>query len=71
MLKGDILQEDKEYKESLICYEQVIKFDTGKRKGKLTPTALANIARIKIDQRDFYGAFFAFSRETNPKKFSK
>ena len=71
MLKGDILQEDKEYKESLICYEQVIKFDTGKSKGKLTPTALFNIAKIKIDQRDFYGAFFAFSRETNPKKYSK
>ncbi|MEE4248324.1 MAG: hypothetical protein V2I33_23295 [Kangiellaceae bacterium] len=68
MLKGDILAETGLSNDALIVYEQVIKFDT---KGKLTPIALFNIAKIKIEQKDYYGAFFAFSREPDPKRFTK
>jgi tetratricopeptide (TPR) repeat protein len=68
LLKGDILSEAGDYKEAIIVYEQVIKFDAT---DKLAPIALSSIAKIKIELKDFYGAFFAFSREPDAKKFSK
>ncbi len=53
---------DKNYNESILSYEQAIKFNTSK---KATTKALYEIAKLKIEMADFYGASYTLERATS------
>lgn len=47
------------FNEALLCFEQSIKYNNSR---KAVTKALYEISRIKIDNRDFYAAFYNLDR---------
>ena len=45
--------------EAIICYEQAIKFNTNK---KAVTRSIYEVAKIKIEHRDYYGALYTLER---------
>ena len=53
--KGIIFYKTRNYNDALLSFEQAIKHNSSK---KATTKSLYEIARIKIELRDFYGASY-------------
>lgn len=49
--KGLIFTKKRNFNEAIICYEQAIKYDMHK---KAVARSIYEIAKIKIEQRDYY-----------------
>lgn len=59
LLLGKIQWKRENHADAIINYEQVIKYD---KEGSLAVTAIVKIAKIKLKQKDFYGAHHALQR---------
>lgn len=57
--KGLIYNKKDNNNEAIICYEQAIKFNTNK---KAVTRSIYEITKIKIQQKDFYEAFYTLER---------
>jgi len=57
--KGLIYNKKKNFNEAIICYEQAIKFNSNR---KAVTRSIYEIAKIKIELRDYYEAFYTLSR---------
>lgn len=55
LFKGLAYSKINNYNDAILSYEQAIKFNTSK---KATTKALYEIAKLKIDQGDYYGASY-------------
>lgn len=61
LLLGRLQKKTEDVNNALINFEQVIKYD---KEGKVTITAITKIAKIKLKQKDFYGAHHTLQRPT-------
>jgi len=61
LLLGKLQKKTEDLNNALINFEQVIKYD---KEGKATITAITKIAKIKLKEKDFYGAHHTLQRPT-------
>ncbi|KAM3146723.1 hypothetical protein pb186bvf_001253 [Paramecium bursaria] len=58
-LRGFVQAKQNQIQDAILSYEQAIKFNNSK---KAVTKSLYEIAKLKIEQRDFYGAFYQLTR---------
>lgn len=63
LMLGRLQKKTGDANNALINFEQVIKYD---KEGKATITAITKIAKIRLRQKDFYGAHHTLQRPTVP-----
>ena len=59
LFKGLAFAKNHDYNDAMLAYEQAIKFNTSR---KATTKALYEIAKLKIDMGDYYGASYTLER---------